>query len=600
MILHCAPPYEACTPNAAIGYLKGYLQKKGIKVNNVYWNLIIDNHLHELQQPVKEHAQTFQSLPVLTTLYVARCLLDPAEYETPFHLLYTAAFTKEEIVDRIGAIKEDIDHYIRQNNLYKDTISGFTLKTLQWPINYYVMKRLKEFNPALTVVIGGIRDKSQALEFMRIYEADYAVWGEGEIPLALLASALEKGTSLEEVPQLVYRTGKTLAATTDSCARVPLDSFPFADHADYFATYEQYPYQLESPITIPIWGSRGCFWHKCNFCDLNENYTYGARSPENIVAEIEYQSKKYDVENFIFVDNELAGTKKRFKTLLNLLLESSSKRKIKYYIFAEIIPIFMNPEIAHLMQLVTFHQVQIGFEAMTDALLEKMCKIHRFAYNIQAVKLGNVYNLKIDGLNIIRGIPTETKEDIVESCENLRFLRFYLNQITLNPSLLMLYKGAPFYKGIPPDELLNWKDNPFYYELSPLNVIPDAKRFEFFGFYNRGLDPLWRTFENLLALYTEQPWSYTWVEYPDSSRIEEKGPTEYEYGLTRDETDLLIFCDTVKSFREVKENFSHSEKTLCTMMESLKSAGLLYYDDKMHTIISVLEAEKRKVLADIL
>ena len=39
--LHCAPPYRFDVPNAALGYLKGFLEARNIHVKNVYWNVIL-------------------------------------------------------------------------------------------------------------------------------------------------------------------------------------------------------------------------------------------------------------------------------------------------------------------------------------------------------------------------------------------------------------------------------------------------------------------------------------------------------------------------------------------------------------------------------
>ena len=297
------------------------------------------------------------------------------------------------------------------------------------------------------------------------------------------------------------------------------------------------------------------------------------------------------------MDTEVAGNTKRFKTLLQLLMQSCLENEKKYRFFAEVSPIFITDETAKLMQLASFCEIQIGFEAVTDTLLEKMEKRHRFSHNIQALKLGKRYGVGISGLNILRGIPTETKEDIVESLATVTFLRFLLSAYTLTPGFLRLDKGSPFYGDVPQKERVHWVNNPIWTEAEPLHLVPVLKKEEFFGFCGPGLNRLWVDFENLLQFYTKQARTYEWITYPTGSFVEEKGLRVYKYIFDRNETDLLLFCDTIKTFSEVKKRFPHlSEDNLFEMLSNLKDVGLVYYDKNAQQIISILDAKGRKVL----
>lgn len=596
MMLHCTLPNEQYIPNPALGYLKGFLEAKGIQVKTVYWNLILEQKIQRFQKGFEHYAEDTRFFRVLSALYVVRHLLtDSHDAVTPLDFLYSSAFSKEELSEMVESIKEYIDQYIKKNNLHKTDIAGFTLKTLQWPMSVYLIKQLKELNPDIAVVIGGIINKSQGKAFMKMVDADYAIWGEGEYPLWYLVTALREGISLQKVPNLIYRD--------NACVITPLqdeypllDEYPFADHTDYFEAFQKYMVDPQYPVSIPIWGSRSCPWNKCRFCTLNEEYTYRTRSPENIVEEIVYQSERYNIDEFIFVDTEFAGTKNRFKALLKLLIQMSAARMRKYHFCAEISPLLIDQETAKYMQLASFEKTQIGFEAVTDSLLEKMCKRQKFAHNIQALKLSSQYDLELHGLNVIREIPTETKEDIVESCRNLRFLRFYLHTHPLTPSFLRLYKGAPFYEDVREDERKIWNTNPFWEEVASTGLISDENKFEFLGFCKMHHDPQWDTFETLLKFYIKHDYTYEWIEFLDGSSVEEKEPVKDIYMFDRDETDLLIFCDEIRNFSEIKDRFSHvSEDRLREMLYELKEAGILYYGEGLY--ISVLEADKRKILS---
>lgn len=610
MILNCTPPYNLHIPNPALGYLKGFLEAHDITVKNVYWNLVLAEYISTFQKGLEEYAQSRDLFSVLPVMYLFRQLISYSE--TPLHLFYLSIYSDEELANMIHIIKDNIDHYIKVNNLHKTTLAGFTLKSYQWLPALYLIDRLKYLNPDILIVIGGIYNEEQGQAFMKVFpQVDFAIYGEGEYPLLYLAKAVKEETNIETVPNLIYRNNK-ICTTEKFQNHQTLDSYPFADHSDYIETFKKvmsgrilseyidvYGRHASDqyPIILPVWGSRSCPWNKCKFCVLNEEYSYRCRSPENIVKEIEYQSEKYKVDSFIFVDTELPGNKKRFKLLLKLLMHSSAEKEKRYRFFAEISPIFVNSETAQYMQLASFAEIQIGFEGMTDSLLEKMQKRHRFAHNIQALKLGYMYGLTIQGINVIRGIPGETDEDILESCRNLKFVRFLLNRYTVNPVPLRMDKGSPFYREVPESEKNTWRNNPIWAEVDPIHIIPEDDRFEFFGFTNVVQNRLWNDFGNLLKSYTRNNHSYEWVEYRIGSFVEEKGLRIYKYILDRDETDLLIFCNSIKSLSEVKKRFSHlNEEEIFEILDTLKNAELLYYDKKFNEIISVVEAEKRRIL----
>jgi radical SAM superfamily enzyme YgiQ (UPF0313 family) len=600
MILHCTPPYREQVPNPALGYLSGFLQTNGIDVRTIHWNLILARKLLLYRKKLEKYEKCTRHFPVFHTVYMIRQLLmedSGSESQTPLDLFYLSVYSKKEISEMAQSLKDDIDLYIFKNKLHEDSIAGFTLNFFQWLMSLYLIRRLKKLNPEIKVLIGGITSLSQGIHFLRMFnQADFAVYGEGEYPLLYLTRALEDNRDPNSVPNLIYRDRNRILSTEVFRKYPPLDEYPFADHSDYFSILKECSVPL-LPI-IPIWGSRSCWWNKCKFCVDNLGLAYRTRSPENIVKEIEYQSRKHGIDSYIFVDSEVAGTMKRFKNLLKLLIESSMTQKKRYSFTGEVSPLFINPKTAKQMQLASFREIQIGFEAMTDSLLEKMLKKHRFAHNIQAIKLANQHGLNIRGLNILRGIPTETRADILESCLNIKFLRFFVNKYPLNPGFLKLWKYAPFYDDLSEEDRRMWEKNRYWTEIEPLTLISDSDKYEFFGFYSFGHDRLWDDFEDLLNFYVQQDHSYEWIEYPDGSFLEEKALRFHKYRFDRDETDLLIFCDSIRTFSEVKERFPHlSMDDLRDMLASMKDAGLIYSDKDLNMIISVLEAGKREVLS---
>jgi hypothetical protein len=95
----------------------------------------------------------------------------------------------------------------------------------------------------------------------------------------------------------------------------------------------------------------------------------------------------------------------------------------------------------------------------------------------------------------------------------------------------------------------------------------------------------------IVDFFAKHHYAYTWIETENGSVIEEKGLRTYKYTLVRDETDLLVFCDVIRTHSEVREQFSHVEEgTLSEILGTLKEAGLVYFDKNMCIIISTVEA----------
>jgi len=608
--LHCNLPYDAYIPNAPAGYLKGFLSNHtNFQIKNIYWNLLPINIAQQLRQLTLQLQNTLGIYSkIFGPLFLSKYLYE----KNPKHLsnspiaavLDSPFFTYFDVKKISLDFKKYIDDNIEKMALYNIDIAGFTMKLNQFLLNYYIIRQLKLKNPDIKIVIGGIRSIEKGLEFMRIFhEVDFAIWGEGEIPFMKLSKHIDDSTAYKEIPNLIYRENNETASTYSiNPTELPdIDSYPFADHSDYFNVLENNNIILEYPPRIPIWGTRSCSWNKCRFCVFSADINYRERSPENIVNEIEYQSNKHNIDHFQFCDNDIGRSRREtFDKLLDLLVESRIKNKTPYHIQAELSTIRIDRDSLKKIKQIGDVKIQIGFEALTDSLLTKMMKKQDFAYNIQTLKFCQEENFPLIALNIIRGIPTETEEDVIESIYNLKFIRFFIYNYNLYPSLLTLYKGSHYYNEISKEERESkWNYNHIWSEIDSILSVESPSKYEFIGF-NRDLihSSLWQIFESMLKQYMNNRFYYKWyVNNDGSSTIEEKCDTlfdeEIAYILNPIETEILMFCDTVKIYSEIKNHFSNlNESELQKILDQLKNSGLLYFnDDYKHHFICPLSSK---------
>lgn len=621
--LHCNYPDDPKIANASLGYLKGFLSKNGWDIHNIYWNLVPQNLAYKFNEVYNQLTQylgyiipcTFLSACFSKVCYSnsPTCLKDVLNLQGSIGTTFPVT-----LINEILTLSQDYKNYfdatIETQSLPDVDIAGFTMKIFQWVPSSYILTQLKKQNPNIKIIIGGISSQHEGLAFMKMLKhADFAIWGEGEIPLEKLIQTIDDPSMYQTIPNLIYRQKNDLIRTHAlKIEDLPdVNQYPFADHTDFFNTLEKNGYAHESAY-IPIWCVRSCNWAHCKFCVANEGYFYRERSPETIVDEIEYQAQKHSTNRFIFVDNDIGRKRKEdFDRFLQLLVESSNRRIQPYQLIqGDIIPIRLDRQSIELLKKIGIYSIQIGFEATTDTLLQKMMKKHRFIHNLQAFKLAEEQNFKLMPNNVITDIPSETEEDVDESITNLIFLRFLVHKFPLSNVKLILFKGAPFYNEVSLEQKeKNWIIDPFavWQIIRTIPDLPIANRWDFFGFStpHSAHFSKWSEFNQQYKKYLMQKLSYTWFEKNDgSSCIEEhieigkntRGIPQIkvltEHTLNTIQTELLSYCDTMKTFEEIKNHFPElKEDALKQMLYSLKQYGLLYCDASYRMSLSIISTK---------
>lgn len=156
---------------------------------------------------------------------------------------------------------------------------------------------VKNALPDVPVVLGGPHVHSFPHRTMQLKGVDYAICGDGEVPLARLADALDGGGDLSTVPSLLFRRDGEIVANEIELYR-DLDSLPFPDRS--IPRFEKYytPLMTGTSTTTMI-TSRGCP-NQCVFCNTRKDYR--SRSPENIADEIE-ECVRMGINELFFIDD---------------------------------------------------------------------------------------------------------------------------------------------------------------------------------------------------------------------------------------------------------------------------------------------------------
>ncbi len=211
------------------------------------------------------------------------------------------------------------------------------------------------------------------------------------------------------------------------------------DYDEYFQRLESCSEELKdfvgNYLAIPVEGSRGCWWSKCTFCNLNAQYKgYREKPVEQVVAEVEAQVRRYRCHNIRFVDNvqRIKGFARFMTALRDLNLGLS--------FFMELRAGRLEKQDYALMRDAGVKIVQIGVEAVGNRMLKKINKGVTVIDNIATVKYCQECGI-LPFYNVIHSYPNEDEADLEETARNIECLKSIIPPMSLIP--LGVGQGSP-------------------------------------------------------------------------------------------------------------------------------------------------------------
>ncbi|MGB3209536.1 MAG: RiPP maturation radical SAM C-methyltransferase [Desulforhopalus sp.] len=336
----------------------------------------------------------------------------------------------------VTAIEQSCSAYLEKIDLNRYDLIGFSICFSQLFPSLYLAKRIKEKCADTPIVFGGSScsgdiGKSLVHHFPVI---DYLVDGEGEQPLVNLCRFLTG--QIETLPDNIH----TQHPTSGCKMRRPdpsldLGDLPIPDYAPYFEEMKQlFPSQPFIPL-LPIEFSRGCWWNKCTFCNLNlQWHNYRCKGSDRMAEETLQLAATHECLQFTFTDNALPPREadRFFKTI--------STKSMDFDFFAEIRGI-TEPQRLQSYSQAGLKTVQVGIEALSTSLLARMKKGTTTIDNIAVMKMCSAEAIRMEG-NLITDFPATTDEEIAETLRNLDFV---LPFFPLQPATFFLGYGSPIH-----------------------------------------------------------------------------------------------------------------------------------------------------------
>lgn len=282
-------------------------------------------------------------------------------------------------------------------------IVGFTSTFQQNLASLALARRVKALHPEATIVFGGANWEGEmgvALH-RRFRFVDVAVSGEAEESFPLLLHALAGAAPLGAVGGIVVREDDGSRATPGHPVE-DLDTLPIPCFDAYFDALAASSCSVDLTPRLLVGTARGCWWGErshCTFCGLNgATMRFRSKSPGRAAAEIGALVDAYGVTTISVVDNIM--DMRYFRTLLPALAEGPDLE-----LFWEIKANLSRKQVETLAA-AGVRSVQPGIESMSDQVLDLLAKGTTMRRNLQLLKWGREYGVKIEW-NLLFGAPGE-------------------------------------------------------------------------------------------------------------------------------------------------------------------------------------------------
>ncbi len=245
--------------------------------------------------------------------------------QIPLGLFYLASYVRKYgfDVNVIDAEANDLDNQFVLEQIEKLNINivGISTTTVSFHRALKLGEEIKNKLKNIFLVVGGPHISCNYSHAMSFNVFDVGIMNEGEATFLKLLKNIENGESYYDIEGIVYQNNDELIVNPRREYIKNIDRLPFPayDLIPDINIYSPPPCNyLKSPVANII-TSRGCP-NQCTFCDNN---TFGNkirfRSAEDIVDEIEYLIREFNVKEIAFVDDTFTISKKRIYDIFHLV-----------------------------------------------------------------------------------------------------------------------------------------------------------------------------------------------------------------------------------------------------------------------------------------
>ncbi len=360
-------------------------------------------------------------------------------------LLYVSSYLKAAgyKVKVIEFIDEDYNR-IKNRKLWEEfyrydpDFIGFGVISWNRSVTVEIIKQIRETTRDKVIVCGG-KDPSYVPEKYLNCGADAVVIGEGEETMVELLNAYNSKTDLEDVKGIAFKSGSRVVTNMH---RDPINLENLLYPAFDLVDYKHYTDIRLGGIpghfikTGFIMANRGCPFG-CKFCTENVRNVFRERYIDDIIGEIKWQIKNYNIKGLVFLDDLFYYKNERVVDFCKAILREDIRLKIYAQTRVDRVG---DIETLQLMKRAGFIQLALGVESGSPKILKMVNKgisPEQIRKGVKAINDAGIHTYSF----IIIGLPDETVDDMEMTEDLLK----EINSTFVAVNYYMPMPGTPLY-----------------------------------------------------------------------------------------------------------------------------------------------------------
>ena len=326
----------------------------------------------------------------------------------------------------LATLKNQLEKWVEECDWTQYVLIGFSVCFHQLFSSLAAAKAIKQRHPEAIIVLGGSSCGAGAgLSLLHAFRfVDYVVSGEGEKALLALSEYIS-GQGASSLPgnilpqQAISHPTPQKDSDYSDMQLSSLVELPVPDYGEYFSELGKWFSQAPFIPVLPIEFSRGCWWNRCTFCNLNLQWGgYRHKDAARMLSEVKDLATRHACLDFSFVDNmlppraaeQLFGLTAADQNDFNFFAEIRSARTDRSP--AEKFSIFRKGGLT---------TIQVGIEALSSTLLAKMQKGVSVIENVATMRAALENAIRLEG-NLILHFPGSTSDEVAETLAVLDYV----------------------------------------------------------------------------------------------------------------------------------------------------------------------------------
>lgn len=290
-------------------------------------------------------------------------------------------------------------------------------------VQYHNVKKLaqlvKTINPKIITVIGGMHATIKPQEVLADQHVDFILQGEADYTLTQLVNALENNHDYSKIDGLGYKKNNQLyfnkkEKLIENLDLLPLPARELLPINQYYQAGLAHSHIIKNKKNINLITSRGCP-ASCIFCTVHLMWgrKFRARSPANVLKELEQLKYQFGAKHLQFEDDNLTFDIERAKKIFRLMIEK--KLNFRWTTPNGVALWRMDKETLRLMKQSGCFYVKFAVESGSQRVLtEVIKKPQRLDLVEPLIKYARKIKMKVGSFFVV-GLPGETKKEMQAS-----------------------------------------------------------------------------------------------------------------------------------------------------------------------------------------